>query len=609
MARFVLIFCDIFCSSADIEWLHILRVFYSAINSPEKPPQRASLLTAEALLEQSFCQHSFSVLVNVVEAMERLSLHQLQVVSRGRYKERSNMDTHIEYDGVPALAASDASLILLCARCASSSTSSSGAGHFLGDRANVEQLVCARAFLVTVLCTACIDLIDNDQSQEGKIPSNALIDCLRQPPRASEALISRVSQIIQEILGVSTDTIPIHTSGSSSSAHTASWLPAARAATILSFSELLVRNYYAVVRVSMVGVMIILFVPRAVFANEVSDCLGGNLCQDLVSLLLVEVFATVPESRVSTVHMLLSNMLTYASKTSVVVVNSRTATRQPSTTHSSQMEYTFWAMTSALRDLCTLSSTTMSSLSHIIESYIPAMSLLPPSEMEKAVLPLIGLVSNCASFLGTMLTLLRKSLLHSDPEKVSFAIRTFVLIIPIVSEPVQMEIIQTVLHVLSMPVCYQTLLFHNVGRMCRAEIGAHRIAHSAIQRLLIALCERADSFFVSSSSINHDLTRQEPEGVFDATHTLETGARGPLTATNFKVRVNMQFLLLAIYHVESYICHNALGPSSCDAVRSLRAFVASSLNCESDHLNSGNEQGNRHITSSIPKVDRHLFSL
>jgi hypothetical protein len=561
-------------------------VLYSAISLPTSadPSHGAFLLTAEALLEQTFCQHRPGVLVDAVEALERVALQQLQAVSRGTYHERCDMDTHVEYDGVPIVSTSDLCLILLLTRCTSSSTASRGTGQFLGDFANVEQLVCARAFLVVLLCMTCIDLMENDQPEHATVSPDVLVTYTVLPPRASKQLSFRIVRAVNDVLGAtSSAAVP---AGSGSSSHTSSWLPAARAASLISFVEILIRNFFAVVRVSVVGAMQILSAPQGALAYEAERC-GSALCQDIISSLVCTVFVAVPESRLSTVHLLLSNTLAYACKTS----DASSSIKKLSTTSKKmfmsiggpQHGHIFWAATSLIGDLCTMHTSSMASLAHAIETYLPAITLLPPAEMEKAVLPLTALVSCSTPFLSAMMTLLRKSLLHPDPEKISFAVRTFVLLIPLVPQHTQIEIVQTVLHVLSMPVCYQTLLYQHVALLCTSEADAHRLAPSAAQHLLAALTARLDTYFTSSSG--RDKVRTTATGLFDPSLTVERGA-GQAMANNFNVLVNMQYLLGTVYHLEKYLdqCTSALSSDStvnC-AGECLRSFVATRLSCEND---------------------------
>lgn len=620
--------------SADISWFHILRVIYAGIDishespsAPQDPSSRANVLTAEALLEQTFSQHRPLTLIQAIESLENVAVSQLLSVCKGSYRERCDMELYIEYDGIPAVSQADLRLILLLSRCVSvRGASSERAGEFLRiSDDDVESLTCGRAFLTVTICEACIHFIDSEKMR-GEIDSGkGTYGAIVTQEKASEDMMTHVYHSIAVVLGISREgsSRPFTESSSSmsvssSSSSAGSWLSAARATTIIQFFELLVKHHYSVVHISVEGILDILSScseNKSLRRNydDFQSFPQSNCTLDILSSIMCAVFEYVPECRTSTVHLLFSSVMAFSAKRSDMTTSKQSHSKTSPDVQ--QNSYNFWAMTQLANSLCLHYAVEMSALTQVIESYIPALSLLPPLEMEKVLLPVMRVCKYSHSLLNVLMTLYRKSLLHMEPEKKIVAIRSFVNLIPFVEPQTQLEISQIVLYVFSTPICYQIAFQENLSLLLNNAFSNNALVMDikSARSLLDTMISHLDKFFMAPSGPGEIAHEEDETGSitpddasrsihsetgpsrglssihreryfrFDPTSAIEkTGAGASAT---YRVRVNVRSLMFSVYSLEKYISFF----SSTDIVYKLKSHLGRLCDNIYSHVNSNPE--------------------
>ena len=500
----------------------------------------------------------------------------------------------MEYDGVPALACSDLRLILLLMTSAVGGAAIGGRrqGGLVGSTdVVVRQLTCCRAFLMTLICLVVTHLIETDEMAAAGGARGVEETCtqLIREGRATHTMTSYIRQVLAQVLVVTPDeardrcSSALSTSCSSSSSTSApcgSWLAATRASLLLSCVDLLVQHHVSVVQPSMQGFLSLLGVsaclPSATIADTYSNCAHDILCGVICAL-----FEYVPDCRTAIATMCLSNMLSFAPKRSTASSSSHHASKKPkrsgptiAAAEVTPAVYSFWATTQLLHRLCTSFPLLLSALSSLMEGYVPAISLLPPSVMESALEPLVLTCTYSSPLRSALLTLYRKSLLHADPDRKVFAVRSLVSLLRVVPPQTQVEIAQTLLHVLSMPLPFQSVLHECIVSIFSSTIEgtACRVSSQAAQHLLDAFVEHTDTYFSSSL---YQKAVVAPLA-FDPASTIRR--EGSHDHAIFTLRTHLGHLLHSIYCIEGCLAlsdaaQHITGPSDfaclCAAVDSL----------------------------------------
>jgi hypothetical protein len=106
----------------------------------------------------------------------------------------------------------------------------------------------------------------------------------------------------------------------------------------------------------------------------------------------------------------------------------------------------------------------------LLHSYIATLTLLRLPDASKALAPLALLSGDCRLLFGALLTYYRKSLLHRDADKRTFAIVSLIDLLAMVGESAQLEIVQILLHVLVMPLPFRCVLYSTL--QARLQAGA-----------------------------------------------------------------------------------------------------------------------------------------
>jgi hypothetical protein len=492
-------------SSADLGWLHVIRVLYHRTYQSLASDASISIsafLTIESLLEQIFSSFPQNQILFLIESLETLSVQHFLAIVNDTYLERSDLELYTEYDGVPQLTSSDLNLILLFYRSMVAGTHSSSINISIGAlsaptlnsvNVNVEGLTAARAYLVTLLCLFYLQIIES----------------LSPSPTTSFAPSLTSETILSQILDVSLSQRSSTSSSSSSSSSTSpSWLVSSRASDIIQFIFLLT-IHSKIISLPAFQTLSNIFEQSQLLVhhlNSSSPLLSSFSLQHILSQCLLTIFDRVRDCRSLILTTILSNTITYASKS---------VTLLPSKPHSPRQQQqdipTFLYL--YLRNLCVRHSSDLLTFSSLFQTYLSSSSLLPCHEFERYLHSILPLVSSDTILLSNILTVCRKSLHHLDIPRRLLAIGILVELFFIVNSPQdQHTILDLLLLILSYPLKYKQLFYSRfLDLFLRMTVKLATLPSPSLDTLKAlyrALCQQCDSLFRSDSLPHLNETRE-----------------------------------------------------------------------------------------------------